>query len=1622
MLRDHDHVLEYVDAYLHEVLSPLDAEIVEQHCDRCPVCKVALDEARKRFAALATVPTVEAPERLVRATIERITIEGPRRERFRRRAVWGALSALAASVLLLVGLNIHYSYLVPSPYEVVVLGQNQMLAAANASLRIRVIDHFTGAAIANVPVEVELRGKDRSVKLAQFKTDAAGTGAPSFTLPDWPDGDYELHVVAQTEGRPEVLTQPIKFKRSWKLMLSSDKPVYQPGQEIHVRSLALRKPDLRPVANQDATFSISDPKGNVIFKQQGKTSEFGIAHVDCPLATELIEGPYAIVCKVGDTESKLTVEVKKYVLPKFKIDVARLDPYYRPGQEVKGTVSAAYHFGKPVAGGEVKIKVAIDGQDPKNDRELTLKTDDEGKAEFDFTLPENAIGREMYEGDGRFRLDVTVTDAAGQKHQKFVVRSITRHPLRLDVIPESGSLVQGVANKVYLFAATPDGQPARVRLRVSGAGTPQDLTTSALGVASFDVTPMQPNVALAVDATDEQGARTRRHIQLQCGGFNQDFLVRTDRAVYDSGQTMHLVALGGGVEPVFIDFIKDGQTVLTHTLPMANGRGEYDLDLPPELFGTIELNAYRFPPPTQPASPHRVNEMAWQPGNVGQPVRKSRVLYVRPASQVTISAEPDRKQYLPRDKAKLVFKLTDAEGRPVRGALSLSAVDEAVYSVLDRAPGMEGVFYTLDQELMQPVYTIYPNWGPAAQDKPNEERVQLEKALFSRTARASSIGGGMDPRRAEGVSLPASGDERGIARAQPAPAAPSPYSLAAGSFSIKLLDVRETRNAGLKWVVRGWVTLLVLSLIAGYAALWAFAGRTVLIATHFMGLALFMGAVGAAFLTSQLASRKSDGWAMDAPAAMRMESAGGSARVGVSPSAMDPEDGDPRKTFEPPPLADDKPRDGGPVVRVRDWFPETLMWQPQLVTDEQGRATYDVDLADSITDWRLTTSAVTADGRLGALQSSIRVFQPFFVDLDLPVALTRNDEVELRVPVHNYHDEAQTVEVALKPAPWFTLLDKSNVKSIALEPRKSKGRGNVRAVTFKVRVDKVGKQQLEVTGTSGTIADGIKRDIEVIPDGRRLERVFNGNLQQPANLALSLPEEAIEGSPRAILKIYPSNFSQLVEGLEAIFRMPSGCFEQTSSTTYPNVLALDYLRRTGKSVPRVEAKAKQYIHLGYQKLLTFEVSGGGFDWFGRGPANRTLTAYGLMEFTDMAKVHDVDPKLIARTRHWLLKQQQADGSWLPEAHYIHEDPTRRGSAELSTTAYIAWAVFTGHAADVKAAATKQYLLKHAPNSIADPYTLALVCNALAALDTRAAAPYLERLEALKRSSDDGKRVWWAQDDNGRTAFHGSGRGASIETTALATLALLPTDRHPATCRGALAWLAQQKDAAGTWHSTQATVLALKALLASADAPFAGDRERRIEVTFGKHKMETLVIKPDQADVMLQRDLSNLLASGDQTVKLTEPSGSGVSYSLAFRYHLPGAAPVANEPLTIAVDYDKTDLAVDDTVLATAAVMNRMKQAAPMVMLDLPIPPGFALDPGELAELVGRKKIARYQLTGRQAIVYLTGLQPGEKLVLNYTLRATMPVKVTSPAARVYEYYDPDKQGFSKATQLTVTPR
>jgi hypothetical protein len=229
------------------------------------------------------------------------------------------------------------------------------------------------------------------------------------------------------------------------------------------------------------------------------------------------------------------------------------------------------------------------------------------------------------------------------------------------------------------------------------------------------------------------------------------------------------------------------------------------------------------------------------------------------------------------------------------------------------------------------------------------------------------------------------------------------------------------------------------------------------------------------------------------------------------------------------------PSSSAAPTRIREYFPETLLWQPALITDDRGRADLPLTFADSITTWRLTASASSRGGALGGTTAALRVFQDFFVDLDLPVSLTQNDEVAFPVGVYNYLKEPQTVRLDLQAEPWFELVDPGGLsRSLPLKP------GEVTSVRFRIKAKKLGSQPLTVKAAGSKLSDAIKRSIEVVPDGQRVEQVASDRLAGRITQTITIPEHAIPDSYKLLVKLYPGVMSQVLEGTEGMLRLPGG--------------------------------------------------------------------------------------------------------------------------------------------------------------------------------------------------------------------------------------------------------------------------------------------------------------------------------------------------------------------------------------------------------------------------------------------------------------------------------------------------
>jgi hypothetical protein len=219
--------------------------------------------------------------------------------------------------------------------------------------------------------------------------------------------------------------------------------------------------------------------------------------------------------------------------------------------------------------------------------------------------------------------------------------------------------------------------------------------------------------------------------------------------------------------------------------------------------------------------------------------------------------------------------------------------------------------------------------------------------------------------------------------------------------------------------------------------------------------------------------------------------------------------------------------------RLRQYFPETLYWAPEVLTDEEGFVSLQIPMADSITTWRLTALASSQDGRLGFATRGLRVFQDFFVDIDLPVALTQEDEISIPVGAFNYLPEAQQVRLVVEPEGWFELLG-------AGERTLTIASNDIEVVYFPIRVLDFGRQGFQVTAWGEEMSDAIRREVDVVPNGKEIRQTESDWLRESKDVTIEVPAAAVPDATSVEVKIYPGAMAQAVEGLEKILRLPHG--------------------------------------------------------------------------------------------------------------------------------------------------------------------------------------------------------------------------------------------------------------------------------------------------------------------------------------------------------------------------------------------------------------------------------------------------------------------------------------------------
>ncbi|MDA1013906.1 MAG: A-macroglobulin complement component, partial [Planctomycetota bacterium] len=685
-------------------------------------------------------------------------------------------------------------------------------------------------------------------------------------------------------------------------------------------------------------------------------------------------------------------------------------------------------------------------------------------------------------------------------------------------------------------------------------------------------------------------------------------------------------------------------------------------------------------------------------------------------------------------------------------------------------------------------------------------------------------------------------------------------------------------------------------------------------------------------------------------------------------------------------------------------FTETLYWHAGVRTAaETGEATFAFSLNDSVTSFRITADAFDANGALGSATSTIDSVEPFYIEPKLPLEVTQHDTLEVPFALVNSTDESLPISSVNIQAPGAHTVDLP-VKELAPGQR-ARGIISIDVGEF------TGAADVMIAAAAGAYRDQVTRKLNVVPLGFPVEIAHGGMLFADETTAheVVIPDDIVPGSIRTQAKVFPTPLGNLTAALERLIREPNGCFEQTSSSTYPLIMAQQYFQSHTGVDPALIERSSAMLDKGYKRLIGYECKEHGFEWFGADPGHEALTAYGLMEFTDMSQVRDVDADMLARTRQWLLGTRDGKGGFKRQRRALHTWVT---DPDVSN-AYITWALLSAGETDLTAEVDQ---VVNAAQKSQNTYVLALAAN-VAVLGGRKDAALGLRDRLIKLQESDGGIQGATQ------SIVGSGGDAlRIEATALAALAWTSDVDYIDHADAAIRYLASACKA-GRYGSTQSTVLTLKAIVAYDKSQAKPKSPGTIQLVIDSKPIGAALAfdRETQGTIELPQ-FGEHLKPGKHTIGLRMVDGSSMPHAVSI--NLFSTKPASSEKCELQVVTKLRDkkLTEGDVTEVDLQLANLSDKVVTNPIAIVGIPGGLEVRHDQLKELVKSKKIAAYEVIGRDVVFYWRELAADSQVRLPISVIGAVPGDYTGPASRAYLYYTDEHKHWVGGLSVSIAPK
>jgi hypothetical protein len=613
----------------------------------------------------------------------------------------------------------------PTLFELHVAAPEIVTGGSRSMIRVRAVHPVTLHPIEGVTVQGSIdldTDSGRPLLTPEAKTDRDGFAMLNFSLPASVESGEEDQLDVKVTGKLGNLSEEaageLHINHFSSVLLSTDKPMYQPGQTLHMRLMAFDQ-DHKAFAKRPVRIEVLDPENALMFRATPQTSRFGVAAADWQIPENIRLGDYQVKATFDeesptDPVQSAFVKISRYDLPSFSVGVKPDRAYFLPGQNAEIEVRADYLYGEPVHRGHVRVAQETDRQwnfreqkwDIKESSSYEGDTDDQGRylAHVDLSAEQNDLKEKDYE---RFR-DITFaayfTDiSTGRTEQRRFDVRVSKEPIHVYLISSRGSQPGGPPLEIYLSTDYADGTPAECDVEIgwsdsgslTNAGAPslsrflRRVRTNRYGVAKVTglAVPVRADSSewnLDFRARDRQGRIGTQSESVWSRAY-PDLRVETNKTLYALNEPIDVELSAGEQDTmVVVEAVHEWQVLASRIVRLRRGHG-----------------SVLFPP--NEAFQNRVTIVAFGLGatrdDAIDPIVADRTVFFPKNRELNIDIRASKQSYRPGEEISATLHVTGSEGSEKATAVGLVVVDKAVEerAQSDRDfSGNAGFFYFRD--------------------------------------------------------------------------------------------------------------------------------------------------------------------------------------------------------------------------------------------------------------------------------------------------------------------------------------------------------------------------------------------------------------------------------------------------------------------------------------------------------------------------------------------------------------------------------------------------------------------------------------------------------------------------------------------------------------------------------------------------------------------------------------------------------------------------------------------------------------------------------------------------------------------------------------------------------------